>query len=354
MGTMRMQSFKNFIYERIEWKQLEHIKLVKNPSRGDIFLKKIKNGEAHAVIGGQFIIDPSLLSTFEKLMQSTKLPRIGRKQAVQVSGKLNGISKTITYPQDFYKTTEYGGKGEGSGTKAEDASLAKFQEELLRVLQKEGRTSIPLRIGRNRTILMADIVQPKGTPKSDFNIVDRKGMPVGFISHKDPTLSASGEVRAAGQQYGGLTDDATKGVFRRNRELANFIATMILDHQEEHGYRKDAFAGLYPGESYSRRVTDKKVIMQSIFGVDYGGRPGLNNVDEYHVGDMKLVKKGNAYIITSRHTLRNGQLPKGGYEAYYHARYTGDMNPTIQGIKFSKTRFGVYAKMNLPGTTEYI
>ena len=352
---MRMQGFKDFtsIYEGIEWKRLEHSKLVKTPSRGETFLKKIQNGEAHAVKGGQFIMNKDLLPIFQKLMQDPKLPRLGRKEAVEVSGKLEGRRVTLMYPHDFYKTTEYGGKGEGSGTKAEDASLAKFQEELFRILEKEGRTAIPLKIGR-RVVEFADIEQPPGTPKSDFNILDRKNNPVGFISHKDPTLSASGEVRAAGQQYGGLTDDATKGIFKRNKELSDFIGTMMIDHQEEHGYRKDAFAGLYPGESYSRKVKDKKVIMQSVFGIDFGKRAGLNNVDEYHVGNMTLVKKGNAYEINSMHRLRNGEIPKGSYEAYYHARYTGDMNPTIQGIKFSKTRFGVYAKMNLPGTTEYI
>lgn len=351
---MRMQYFTNFISEGIEWERLVHNKLVKNPSRGETFLKKIKNGEAHTVKGGQFVIDKDQYLKFEKLMQDRTLPRLGRKQAVSVSGKLNGSNKTIIYPHDFYKTTEYGGKGKGSGTKAEDANLAKFQEQLYKILEKENRTALPVRIGRGRIVQMADIVQPPGTPKSDFNIVDRNQNPVGFISHKDPTLRASGEVGAAGQQYGGLTDQATKGIFKRNKELSDFIGAMILDHQEEHEYQEDAFAGLYPGESYSRKVEDKRVVMQSIFGINYGSRPGINNVDEYHVGTMKLVKKGNAYEIVSLHKLRNGEMPKGEYTAYYHARYTGDMNPTIQGIKFSKTRFGIFAKMNLPGTTEYI
>ncbi len=352
---MRMQGFKDFtsIYEGIEWKRLEHSKLVKTPSRGETFLKKIKNGEAHAVKGGQFIMNKDLLPIFQKLMQDPKLPRLGRKEAVEVSGKLEGRRVTLMYPHDFYKTTEYGGKGEGSGTKAEGAALAKFQDNFFRILEKEGRTAIPLRIGR-RVVEFADIEQPPGTPKSDFNILDRKGNAVGFISHKKPELSAKGEIRSAGQQYGGLSDRESKGMFKRNKELSDFIGTMMIDHQEEHGYRKDAFAGLYPGESYARKVEDKNIVMTAIFGFDYRKRPGLNNVDEYHVGDMTLEKEGSAYVIKSMHKLKNGEMPKGKYEAYYYARYTRDMNPTIQGIKFSKTRFGIFPKMNLSGTTEYI
>ena len=348
-----MQYFTNFISEGIEWERLVHFKLVKNPSRGETFLKKIKNGEAHTVKGGQFIIDKDQYPKFQKLMQDRNLPRLGRKQAVSVPGKLNGSNKTIIYPHDFYKTTEYGGKGRGSGTKAEGKALLKFQDNFFRILEKENRTAIPLRIGR-RIVQFADIEQPPGNPKSDFNILDRNRNRVGFISHKKPELNAKGDVRSAGQQYGGLSDKESKGRFRRNKELSNFIATMILDHQEEHEYQKDAFAGLYPGESYSRKVSDRDVVMTAIYGFDFGKRPGLNNVDEYHVGDMILEKRGSAYEIKSMHKLRNGEMPTGDYEAYYHARYTGDMNPTIQGIKFSKTRFGIFPKMNLPGTTEYI
>ena len=49
-----MQGFKDFtsIYEGIEWKRLEHSKLVKTPSRGETFLKKIKNGDYVVVLGG--------------------------------------------------------------------------------------------------------------------------------------------------------------------------------------------------------------------------------------------------------------------------------------------------------------
>lgn len=348
-----MQSFKNFISEGIEWEVLVHSKLVKTPTRGETFLKKISNGEAHAVKGGQFIIDKNELSKFEQLMQNKKLPRLGRKQAVNVSGKLNGLNKTIVYPHDFFKTTEYGGKGKGSGTKAEYAALEKFQNNFFRILERERRTALSLRIGR-RIVEFADIEQPPGNPKSDFNILDRKGNRVGFISHKKPELSAKGDIRSAGQQYGGLSDRESKGRFKRNKELSDFIGTMMIDHQEEHGYRKDAFAGLYSGESYARKVTDRDIVMTAIYGFDFGKRAGLNNVDEYHVGDMTLEKRGNAFEIKSMHKLRNGEMPKGDYEAYYYARYTADMNPTIQGIKFSKTRFGIFPKMNLSGTTEYI
>ena len=148
---MRMQGFKNFISEGIEWEVLVHSKLVKTPTRGETFLKKISNGEAHTVKGGQFIINKSELSKFEQLMQNKKLPRLGRKQAVNVSGKLNGSNKTIIYPHDFYKTTEYGGKGKGSGTKAEDANLAKFQDQLYKILDSKRKKNHNFHINKTKT-----------------------------------------------------------------------------------------------------------------------------------------------------------------------------------------------------------
>ena len=53
----------------------------------------------------------------------------------------------------------------------------------------------------------------------------------------------------------------------------------------------------------------------SMYGPEYGGEASISNVDEFHLGNMNLVKKGNAYTITSVHKGTNGDMPKGDYEA---------------------------------------
>jgi len=354
---MRMESFKNFIYEGIEWKPLSHTRLVEK-GIGDIFLNKIKNGEAHAVKGGQFIINKDLLPIFQKLMLDKNLPRLGGKKAVQVSGKLEGRRKTILYPHDFFKTVEYGGRGEESGTRAETGALQRFQDKFFKILERTGRSALKIQIaGKNRRVIeMADIIQPPGTPKADFIILDRNQNEVAYISHK------MGDEDKFGQQYGGISDRGTGGIFTSGsvrRELESFLGMMAIEHGEVQDEDPRDFDGLISGESYARAVKNDKAIGQTIYGIDYPSRKaGLENVDEYHVGDLYLTSRGRGvYEIMSLHKKGNGDIPKRGskFEAFWSARATPSIKTQyILGKAYVGTRFGIYPRAALPPTVEII
>jgi hypothetical protein len=99
------------------------------------------------------------------------------------------------------------------------------------------------------------------------------------------------------------------------------------------------------GTSAWRVAKDKKLINQSVWGVDYGGERGRNNVDEFHQGPMKIIKRGKLYAIQSRHQDTNGKLPKGdGYDAIFYARFTSDRGSKVAGVTVNNARVGIFPR----------
>lgn len=297
---------------------LKHSDLTKRGGdRVDVFLAKVENGEAFMTKKGDVVISKTHLPMLKEGMKKS-----GFK--TELSGKIKSRKVTLNYPTDFYKSAEFGGKGAGSGTAAEDAYMAAFVKEIENVLVKTKKSYIPLRIN-GRTVKLAGIYQPKGTPKSDFNLTDPQGNDVGFLSHK------AGSKPTDFQQYGGLSDR----VFANDKEVKSFMKDCIEMFPN----------GLGKGQSVYRKVKGRKLQLQSIFGTSYGsGGPGLNNVDEFHQGHMKLTKSGNNYTITSGHKGTNGDIPSknSGYECILYARYTGDRGANIAGMFLENARVGVF------------
>lgn len=301
---------------------LQHNDLIKRgPDRLDNFIYMIKEGKMFLTKMGLAKIDPikDLKALREAMLKSGYSNKFPAK-------KENGQKVVLQYPKDFLKTPEFGGKGAGSGTAAEDRHLTIFRKELQAILDKEKALFIELQIG-GRVVKCSDIIStPKGLsrrdPKADFIILDYDGNHVGFISHKDGTLPTHF------QQYGGLSDDAFN-----IPEVKKFIQDLAKFYP----------SGLVSGVSVKRKVTSQDVIMKSIYGVEYGGKPGIQNVDEFHQGTMSLIKTGKVYTITSSHKGLNGdKISAKGYEPIYYARYTSDRGANIAGMFIGKARVGVF------------
>ena len=110
-----------------------------------------------------------------------------------------------------------------------------------------------------------------GTPKADFKIVDEDSEPFIFISHKD------GKSAKDFQQYGGISD----ADILNHPEVVAFLAKIKSISTD--------FAELpVGGREFAVPIKDPKLASMSIFGADFGGNFGLNNVH--------LVMQGNIIL----------------------------------------------------------
>ena len=331
-----MLKFKSFLQEKaMPYNELK-ISDITRRGRSPIVLDKIKNQKTFLAKRGDFIVDKNAASTKDFMVQIESPPR-GYK--AKLSGKLNGKSAVLTFPTDFLKDATLGGKGAGSGTAAEDAALTAFRIELEGVIEKTGESEIDMIVG-GRKVRVSGIESTPGTPKSDFHLVDAAGVHVAWLSHKDGTKASQF------QQYGGLTADWNRH-YSKNAEVLSFINAVKKKRPE----------GLQRGDSFFRAVKDKKVSRLTIWGPDYGGVRGKNNVDEFHQGVMKLNKVGNAYKIKSTHSAKNGTISgkasSGNYSPIYVARFTSDRGFS-KGGGVKNARIGVFARDYVSSKAEEI
>ena len=203
-----MKRFKSYLEEQLQFTVLTHSDLTKylkkgNSARLDTFLDKIKNKKEFLTTKGEVIIK-------DKVPDREEFSKPGFKF------KFNTTKGNIQYPGEFLKTPEFGGKGKGFGTAAEDRYLASFRTELERVMDEQEDGALDMLVG-GRKVVVSGVGQPKGTPKADFFLLDDMGEEVAWLSHK------AGSKSNDFQQYGGLTPRGTKGVFERSKQVNSFI-----------------------------------------------------------------------------------------------------------------------------------
>lgn len=266
---------------------------------------------------------PAILDLARSPYKSEKLHSGNLLRVMNVSGfshtfnakKPGGGSIQLRYPSDFLKTPEFGGKGAGSGTVAEDRALTEFRSELEKAMKAVGLPYVEIKIN-GRVVRVVDAGQPKGTPKADFFLTNEKGEQVAWISHKD------GSSAKDFQQWGGITELSKK--YPNHPEIESFVEAV----------RKDSDGAMDGKKSYARDIKDAKLIRAAVYGVDYGGAPGLQNVDVLLQGQIKLTKSGKYYVFSSRHTMVNGEMPQGGYMARFFTRKGDRDNFGIKNSRF--------------------
>lgn len=329
-----MLSFKQYLREK--YVELKHSDLTKRGgARTQVFIQKVKDSEPFMTKKGAVVIDKKELPDIEKGMETR-----GYNDTLDAKTTIDKKRTKVRYSKEFLKTPEFGGKGAGFGTQAEDAHLKMFIKELDTVFKNENQPVIKLRIN-GRTVECAGIISTpqKGrrAPKSDFSIINSKQEEVAFLSHK------AGKKPTDFQQYGGLSDKA----FAENPEVVKFMQDLKKEFPE----------GLGKGQSAFRIAKNKELINMSVYGTSYGSGPGHENVDEFHQGPMKLKKlSGDAtYEIVSLHKGTNGDtLDSGGYEPILYARYTGDRGARVAGLFIDNARIGVFPKAKAAKTAKEI
>jgi len=320
---LNIVNFKQFFLETKTYAPLKHNDLTKrNGDRLKVFVNKVNSADPFLTTQGNVIIDKKSFKDATK-----NKPFDSKGFSAEFNGILDKGKTIVQYPRDFYKTPEFGGKGVGAGTAAEDMHLREFQKELANVMKNAKVAAIDMVVGKRRIKNVVAMDSTPGVPKADFHLLDLDGNEVAWISHK------AGKTSKDFQQYGGVTHP----VLQQSKGVQKFIEDV----------RKLRPDGLSKGESFWREVKDSKVIHQSIWGIDYGKKPGRNNVDEFHQGLMKLKKSGKSYKIVSTHYANNGEEPKGEYDAYYVARYQG----TRGQFGIANVRLGVFPKGQKPKST---
>jgi len=318
-----MINFKKFLNE--QFNPLKHNDLTRRPFRMEIFFDKLKNKEPFGTKYGEIILNPNMIidNKTQDVYTADNLKQIFSQKGIQLTF-VTSNGKKIEYPKDFLKTSEFGGKGKGTSVSAENFALKKLNNTI-EILKEETRSTYLTIKHKGKVYKITHAESTPGTPKSDFHLVGLDGKPVFWISHK---ASKKGNALDF-QQYGGLQelDKATK-----SKDIESFVDAVKIFIKVNHPNAK-----VYPDKtSLFRKVKDKNVILKSMYGIDYGKKYGKQNVQVLIQGDIILENKGKYFeIYGSTHTMNNGELPKGGYEAVYFSRKSADRtNFGIKGARF--------------------
>jgi len=321
-----MYSFIQFISEKkkmsnVQWSRLTHNDLRKRGGgRLTTFLDMIKDGDEFLTTKGIVKIDKAEYDRLSKEMDVS-----GYSTQIQAIG-----GQRLAYPADFFKTPEFGGKGAGSGTSAEDAELRSLNKQFEKIKEQDGVQEITLIVGK-RQYKVASADSTPGTPKSDFHLLDSMGNEVVWISHKD------GRRAKDVQQWGGISKAKEPAIFS-HPETQKFIDDLKREYPN----------GLPRATTLMRKIKDTKLKNLSVYGNQFGQVLGRQNVSILLQGPVKLVKKGNSFALNANRVHVNGDTLTGDYEPVFAAIYKGDRSDA--GVK--GTRIVIMSKAGRKMTRE--
>lgn len=291
--------------------------------RAETVIRKIADKDPFLLYDGGTVI----LKNDQALQQYVDAKNAGDSRAM---GKVEftGTDGKKYKLRDLAKSPEFGGKGAGSGTRAEDEALADLKKKFYAVLDKETVPFIYVKIGK-KTEKVASIESTPGTPKSDFHFMDETGKEVFWISHK------KGRKANDFQQYGGMPELK----FTNSKDMMAFVDAVRKELGDQKRFpMKTAFA---------RKVKDPAIISMTLYGKEFkrGKADSRQNIDVLFQGFMDFKKRGMkdnipVYEITSNHTMTHPDKPKGDYECYYYVR--PEQAKTQMGIPGA--RFFIVAK----------
>ena len=275
--------------------------------RAEVILKKLHEGLPFEVIGNKKVI-------FYKNNEAINLLEKGNKisfDAVRLLANDGNIYKI----SDLIKTSEFGGKGEGSGTTKEDAQLLSLKNQIALAKKEMKSAIVPVKI-KNKVYMITDAASTAGTPKSDFHLLDAEGNEVVWISHKD------GSGPKDFQQWGGISEKKEPKIFN-HPETKSFIEDL----------KKLYPKGLPNATSLYRKITDKNLKMLSVYGNAFNSNKlGQQNVSILLQGPVKLIKFGGNYTLSATNIHYNGDsVDNDGFEPVLMAIYKGDRSDA--GVK---------------------
>jgi hypothetical protein len=218
-----------------------------------------------------------------------------------------------------------------SGFKAMSAEIEqtnRLNQEIQKAISLNGDNPINIKIGKwlLKDIVVADRDRIKRDPKADVALIDINGAEVGFIS-----LKKSGGAKGF-SQYSGISIQS--GIL--NKKIDDFIDSVFTD------------VGKTAKKGYAvyRPIKDKKLINQSIYGPDYGGKFGRENVHCIGQGEPLLIKKKGFHELDfTEHMGLNGDVSwamTGTFTACFGATFRNGRQMKSKANVVKHCRGGIY------------
>lgn len=227
--------------------------------------------------------------------------------------------------------------------KYEIEATNKLNDQIQSILKsyKENKKSITIVVnGQDYPDIVRAEVVPGSQNKSDIDLIDSKGTHQIFISHKDkggPTRFA----RWGSIQY--LFKERNKEVFNFRDNIYNYIKSLnnsgvstgnaTINKNNEIVFHRSA--------AFSQKISSIDLKNRIVFGKDFTGKYGLNNVQLVVQGDIVLKEvngKPGFYefdVNRSEKIWFNGKTPDtpiGEYEPVMHVHWREDSNDELDII----------------------
>lgn len=266
----------------------DEYEIERKKQRLDAFIDKIINGKPFPKVSG----DPVVIKPEPELIKSIQSRQIPNELPIEPEG--------TTKLSSLLKTPEFGAEEKTKRLSHEIQALNSLDSQIKELLQ--GRSSIPLEVG-NVTVQAAGARNTPGTPKSDFEIINDKGQPVAWISHKaSPNPTKFG-------QWSGVTK------FANHAEVRAFAQAVSPNPPAK------------KQTAYSRAINDVDLQKKAVYGLNFGSNQfGINNVTSVFFGPIKIEKEVNKYKLTAAQELKNGDDFSPEYVPVLTARYSSDRN----------------------------
>lgn len=308
-------------------------------SRGERKWDRIKNkiNDIHFKIENGLINVPllnddddpiCLLNEHEQIeIISTEEKLLGRSVAVKV--------KTVCNKEGWLHLNKIRNPGPDSTTLVEDVVHMSIKHKIDDLVRKHG--PITLYMGEQHKMEnVVDIMQPRGTPKADFAVIDESGQEVGFISHK------KGGGAKAFQQYGGIT--VQSGIEKHG-------TGEMLDEVDDFVISVSQFVMSNPNHGYSRiyrPVHSDDLIRFSAYGHEFQSDFSLENVNIIGQGNPSIEKFQDGFNLTFDDNIHhNGDVAfakQGSYQAVLVARPASDrvLSSFRTNHRVERTRGGIF------------
>ena len=267
----------------------------------DIFVRRISIGQGFYLVDTDDIVflSDSMLNNIYDISDLESFKTNGSIVFPTVDGKTVKLS-------NLYKDSSFSNRSQYT-TQHQDSEVVNLARTIEEIKRKSGRDYVSIGIGQSTYDVTGISLSTVGS-KSDFNFIDVQGKPVGFISHK------YGQSPKDFQQWSGTSLRFQKDIFH-DLETKDFIETL---------------SSLYPSgfpsaTTVARKINSEKLKNIAMFGNDFGGAFGNNNVEVIMQGRLSLRNSGNYYsLLSSHYTILNGQLPEFGYEPVFMAIHKRD------------------------------